>query len=319
MTVKYRHLGRSGLVVSEIGFGSWLTLDEGDLETATELHRTAYESGINFFDTANAYGSGETETVVGHALRPFRRETFVLATKAFWPYEPDWPFPTANDRGLSRKHLHQELEKSLTRLGVDYVDLYQCHRFDENTPLEETCRAMSDLVERGKTIYWGTSEWTGTQIQAAVSICEDAGWHRPISNQPIYNMLDRHWEKDTFPDTQRCGIGNVCFSPLAEGMLTGKYVDETPDGSRAGHEKKGKFLRARFTDPNIEKVRRMAVIAAELGVPMSTIALRWCLRRTEVSSCIVGASRPEQIVENTKAVDFEWDESIEVKIAAILD
>lgn len=178
---------------------------------------------------------------------------------------------------------------------------------------------MSDLVERGKTIYWGTSEWTGTQIQAAVSICEDAGWHRPISNQPIYNMLDRHWEKDTFPDTQRCGIGNVCFSPLAEGMLTGKYVDETPEGSRADHEKKGKFLRARFTDPNIEKVRRLALIAAELGVPMSTIALRWCLRRTEISSCIVGASRPEQILENAKAVDFNWDESIEEKIQAILD
>ena len=178
---------------------------------------------------------------------------------------------------------------------------------------------MSDLVERGKTLYWGTSEWTGTQIQAAVSICEDAGWHRPISNQPIYNMLDRHWEKDSFPSTKQCGIGNVCFSPLAEGMLTGKYVGETPDGSRADHARKGKFLRARFTDANINKVRGLAQIAGDLGIPMSTLALRWCLRRTEVSSCIVGASRPAQIVENTKAVDFEWDESIEVKIAAILE
>ena len=168
--MKYRRLGRTGLVVSEIGFGSWLTLDDEDQSRADLLHRTAYENGINFFDTANQYGLGRTEPVVGAALSPFRRETYVLATKVFWPYEPDWPFPGANDRGLSRKHVFSEIEKSLTRLRTDHVDLYQCHRYDPDTPLEETCRAMSDLVDQGKARYWGVSEWTGDQIAEAVSL-----------------------------------------------------------------------------------------------------------------------------------------------------
>lgn len=316
--MKYRRLGRSGLQVSEIGFGSWLTLDEGDLDRAATLHRTAYEQGINFFDTANQYGLGSVESVVGASLEPFRRETFVLATKAFWPYQQDWPFPGANDRGLSRKHLFEEIEKSLRKLRTDYVDLYQCHRFDTGTPLEETCRAMSDIVAQGKALYWGVSEWTGTQIEEAVTICEEAGWHRPISNQPIYNMIDRHWEQDAFPSTARCGLGNVCFSPLAEGLLTGKYVDGTPDDARAAHERKGQFIRRRFTDANLDKVRRLGQLAADLGVPVSTLALQWCLRREEISSCIIGASRPEQIVENAGAPDFAWDEALEDRIAAII-
>ena len=305
--MNYRRIGRSGLVVSEIGLGSWLTLDDQNLERALTLHRTAYEQGVNFFDTANAYGRGETESVVGKALESFRRETFVLATKAFWPYEQEWPFPTANDRGLSRKHLFQELEKSLRRLGTDYVDLYQCHRFDPDTPLEETCRAMSDLVDQGKTLYWGVSEWNNEQIEEACSICEDAGWHRPISNQPLYNMLERHWERDAFPATERRGLGNVCFSPLAEGLLTGKYREGTPSGTRAEDERRGQFLRRRFTDANLEKVRRLSQLAEDLGVPLPTLALRWCLRRDEVASCIIGASRPEQIVQNAAASDLAWD------------
>lgn len=316
--MKYRRVGNSGLVVSEIGLGSWLTLDDGDLETAELLHRTAYDAGINFFDTANAYGAGRTESVVGHAIRGFRRETFVLATKAFWPYEPEWPFPGANDRGLSRKHLHQELDKSLLRLGVEYVDLYQCHRFDENTPLTETCRAMHDLVERGKTIYWGVSEWTGEQIAEAVAVCEEHSWIQPISNQPMYNMLERHWELDAFPETDRLGLGNVCFSPLAEGLLTGKYQDGTPSGSRAEHETRGQFIRKRFTEANLEKTRRLGQLASDIGAPLSTLALRWCLRREEITSCIIGASRPEQILENVKAPYFEWDDEIDERIDAIL-
>lgn len=316
--MKYRHLGRSGLVVSEIGLGSWLTLDAGDVEHATTLHRTAYEHGVNFYDTANAYGQGATEAVVGRALESFRRETYVLATKAFWPYEPDWPFPTANDRGLSRKHLFEELEKSLTRLGTDYVDLYQCHRFDPATPLEETCRAMSDLVVQGKTLYWGVSEWNNDQIEEACSLCEEAGWHRPISNQPLYNMLERHWERDAFPATARGGLGNVCFSPLAEGLLTGKYCEGTPTGTRAEDERRGQFLRRRFTDANLEKVRRLVQLAEDLETPLPALALRWCLRRAEISSCIVGASRPEQIVENVKASELPWDEVLEDRIATVI-
>ena len=316
--MKYRRVGNSGLVVSEIGLGSWLTLDDGDLETAEKIHQTAYDAGINFFDTANAYGAGRTETVVAHAIKNFRRETYVLATKAFWPYEPEWPFPGANDRGLSRKHLHQELDKSLMRLDVDYVDLYQCHRFDENTPLTETCRAMHDLVERGKTLYWGVSEWTGEQIAEAVAVCEENGWILPISNQPLYNMLERHWEIDCFPETDRLGLGNVCFSPLAEGLLTGKYLDGTPGGSRADHETRGRFLRNRFSEANLEKTRRLGQLAVDIGVPLSSLALRWCLRRSEITSCIIGASRPEQVLENAKATDFEWDDEIDERIEAIL-
>ena len=316
--MKYRHLGNSGLVVSEIGFGSWLTLDHGDLEHAELLHRTAYDAGINFFDTANQYGLGQTESVVGHAIRGLRRETYVLATKAFWPYEQDWPFPGANDRGLSRKHLHQEMDKSLQRLGVEYVDLYQCHRFDEHTPLAETCRAMHDLVERGKTLYWGVSEWSGVQIAEACAICDENGWIRPISNQPLYNMLERHWELDCFPETDRLGLGNVCFSPLAEGLLTGKYIDASPQGSRAEHDTQGQFLRKRFNDANLEKIRRLGQLAGDMGIPLSSLALRWILRRKEISSCIIGASRPEQIIENANAPEFKWDDEIADHIEAII-
>ena len=307
--MRYRRLGRSGLVVSEIGLGSWLTLDEGDADHATLLHRTAYENGINFYDTANQYGLGQTETVVGAALAPFRRETYVLATKAFWPYERDWPFPSANDRGLSRKHLFQEMDKSLQRLRTDYVDLYQCHRFDSNTPLEETCRAMSDLVQQGKTLYWGVSEWNNSQIDEAVSICEDAGWHRPISNQPIYNMLDRHWEEQAFPATERGGLGNVCFSPLAEGLLTGKYADGTPPEARAAHEAKGQFIRRRFTEANMDRFAASDRSPATSACPCRT-SRRWCLRRPEISSCIIGASRPEQILENTGGLDVPWNDEL---------
>ncbi|MEC8321091.1 MAG: aldo/keto reductase family protein [Planctomycetota bacterium] len=312
--MKYRRLGRTGLVVSEIGFGSWLTLDDEDQSRADLLHRTAYENGINFFDTANQYGLGRTEPVVGAALSPFRRETYVLATKVFWPYEPDWPFPGANDRGLSRKHVFSEIEKSLTRLRTDHVDLYQCHRYDPDTPLEETCRAMSDLVDQGKARYWGVSEWTGAQIAEAVSLCEEAGWHRPISNQPIYNMLDRHWEDDAFPVTDRLGLGNVCFSPLAEGLLTGKYAEGTPPDARAADETQGQFIRRRFSEENLDRVRQLGRIASDLGVPMSHLALGWCLRRREISSCIIGASRPEQIVENAAGPDLEWDDAIAERV-----
>ncbi|MCZ6834396.1 MAG: aldo/keto reductase family protein [Planctomycetota bacterium] len=316
--MKYRRLGMWGLKLSEIGYGSWLTLNQGDQELAKTLNRTAYENGINFFDTANVYGRGQTEVLVGQALKPFRRDTFVLATKVFWPFQTDWPFPEANDRGLSRKHIFEQCHASLKRLDVDYIDLYQCHRYDENTPLCETCRAMSDLVVQGKTLYWGVSEWTGDKIAEAVEICDEHGWHRPVSNQPLYNMLERHWESECLPMCERLGLGIVNFSPLAEGLLTGKYVDGIPEGSRAADEKVGQFIKPRMTEENQDIVRKLKEVADGMGTPLSNLALAWCLARSGLTSVIVGASKTEQIVENVKACDLNLTDEIMERINAIL-
>jgi aryl-alcohol dehydrogenase-like predicted oxidoreductase len=315
--MKYRRLGTWGLHLSEVGFGSWLTLNDGDQDRADELHRTAYECGINFFDTANAYGGGTTESVVGRAMERFSRETYVLATKLFWPL-PDWPFPGANDRGLSRKHVFEQCAKSLKRLRTDYIDLYQCHRYDEETPLVETCRAMSDLVDRGWVLYWGVSEWTAEQIRDAVSICTENGWHVPVSNQPVYNMLQRHWEADVFPTCAQLGLGIVNFSPLAQGVLSGKYVGGVPAGSRAADEQAGKWMGDVMTDPVQAKVARLRELADGLGVPLSNLALAWCLRRPELTSTIIGASRPEQIVENAQSSEVDLDDDVLDRISAIL-
>ncbi len=313
----YRRLGMWGLKLSEIGFGSWLTLNQKDQNLATTLHRVAYENGINFFDTANVYGRGRTEVMVGKALEPFRRDTYVLATKVYWPFEPDWPFPEANDRGLGRKHVFEQCAASLRRLATDYIDLYQCHRFDDNVGLPETCRAMNDLIDQGKVLYWGVSEWTGEQIAEAVALCDDHGWHRPAGSQPLYNMLERHREAD-FELCGRLGVGVVNFSPLAEGVLTGKYNEGVPDGSRASDEKAAEFIKLRLTDENLARLRKLAELAAGLTVPLSSLALAWCLRRPEIASCIIGASRPEQIVENVQASDLELDGNVLDRIGAIL-
>lgn len=317
--MNYRRLGMWGMKLSEIGFGSWLTLNDGDQDLADRLHRTAYEQGINFFDTANAYGGGQTEMLVGKALKPFRRDTFVLATKAYWPFDKEWPFPGANDRGLSRKHLFEQCHASLRRLQVDHIDLYQCHRYDEETPLVETCRVMHDLIEQGKVLYWGVSEWNADQIAEAVSICDEHSWHRPVSNQPEYNMLTRHWEAEVFPTCRDLGLGIVNFSPLAEGVLTGKYNDGIPDGSRAANEKTERFIRPKLTDRNLDVVRKLGKLAAGMGVPLSNLALAWCLQRPELTSTIVGASRPEQIIENTRASELMLDEDVLERISAILE
>ena len=316
--MNYRRLGAWGLQLSEIGLGSWLTLNEGDQSNADELHRTAYDNGINFFDTANVYGRGQTEPQVGKALRQFQRDTFVLATKVYFPVYADWPFPGANDRGLSRKHIFEQCDASLRRLDVEYIDLYQCHRFDENSPVTETCRAMNDLIEQGKVLYWGISEWTADQISDAVAVCEEHAWHAPVSNQPLYNMLERHWEQDVFPVCQRLGLGIVNFSPLAEGLLTGKYLDGVPAGSRASDPTMGQFIKPRMTDENLAMVKKLSEVAGGLGVPLSNLALAWCLRRSELTSTIIGASRPEQILENVKAAELKLDENVQERINVIL-
>ncbi len=316
--MKYRRLGIWGLKLSEIGFGSWLNFNRQGEELAAKLHRVAYENGINFFDTANVYGRGRTETHVGKALKPFRRDTYVLATKVYHPFEKDWPFPEANDRGLGRKHIFEQCAASLKRLGTDYIDLYQCHRYDPNTPLAETCRAMSDLVLQGKILYWGVSEWSAEQITEAVALCDDHDWHRPVSNQPLYNMLERHWETDVFPTCARLGLGLVNFSPLAEGVLSGKYNDGVPQASRGGNEKTAEFIKPRLTDDNLARLRKLADLAAGLDVPLATLALAWCLRRPELTSCIIGATCEEQIVQNVKASDLVLDEDVQETISAIL-
>lgn len=316
--MKYRRLGMWGLKLSEVGLGSWLIFNQGDQQLADELHRTAYEQGINFFDTANAYGRGQTEVVVGRALKPFRRDTFVLATKAFWPFDPTWPFPEANDRGLSRKHLFEQCHASLKRLGVDYIDLYQCHRFDPNTPLVETCRVMNDLINQGKVLYWGVSEWTSEQLLEASAIADEHHWHRPVSDQPLYNMLERHWEKDVFPTCARLGMGIVNFSPLAEGLLTGKYNDGVPKDSRAANDKVGQFIKPRMTERNLSIARQLSAVANDLGISMTTLALAWCLRRTELTSVIIGATKTSQIVENGKASGVTLDDATLKRIEAIL-
>ncbi|HRQ75478.1 MAG TPA: aldo/keto reductase family protein [Phycisphaerales bacterium] len=316
--MKYRRLGMWGVKVSEVGFGSWLTMNKGGDELAAVLHRTAYENGINFFDTANVYGRGETEVLVGRALRPFIRDTYVLATKVFWPWQREWPFPGANDRGLSRKHIFEQCHASLKRLGVEYIDLYQCHRADSETPIIETCRAMNDLINQGKVLYWGVSEWNADQIAEAATTCEEHGWHRPVSNQPLYNMLERHWERNVFPMCRELGMGIVNFSPLAEGLLTGKYNNGIPEGSRASDEAAGQFIKPRMTDHNMEVIRKLARLADGLNIPLSNLALAWCLSRPEISSTIIGATKPQQIIENAKASEIHLDEDVLDRINAIL-
>jgi voltage-dependent potassium channel beta subunit len=316
--MKYRRLGMWGIKLSEIGYGSWMTLNDFDQSDADRLHRTAYDHGINFFDTANVYGRGQAEVTVGKSLQMFRRDTYVLATKVFWPFQPDWPFEGANDRGLSRKHIFEQCHASLKRLKTEYIDLYQCHRFDAETPVLETCRAMNDLIEQGKVLYWGVSEWTADQISEAMSICEDNGWHRPASNQPLYNMLERHWEQDVFPTCSELGLGLVCFSPLAEGVLTGKYNDGIPAGTRAANEKTSQFVKPRMSETNLEIVRKLSRLANGLGMPMSNLALAWCLRRADVTSVIIGATKPEQIIENVRASEATLDDDILDRISAIL-
>jgi len=307
--MQYRFVGHSGIQVATIGLGSWLTVDTHGQKLADELHRFAYEHGVNFFDTADVYGNGATEGMVGKSLEPFRRDTYVLATKAYFPVSPH-PFPGVNDRGLSRKHIFEKCHNSLRELRTDYIDLYQCHRYDETTPLAETCRAMNDLIAQGKILYWGVSQWTADQIRDAVSICDEHDWPRPISNQPQYNMLQRGIEKEIMPTCGKLGLGLLAFSPLAQGVLTGKYRrgEAPPEDSRAAHPRDGKFMTKVLTDENLARVERLRDLADGLGITVAQLALAWCLRRSEMTSCIIGATKIPQLEENIKAGDVDLDD-----------
>lgn len=302
--MKYRRLGRAGMQVSEVALGSWLTYGNavGD-DTAAQCVRTAYELGINFFDTANVYAKGEAEKVYGKVLREYPRDTIVVATKVYFPMRPG-----PNGSGLGRKHIREQIDASLQRLGMDYLDLYQCHRWDADTPVEETILAMEDLVQAGKILYYGVSEWSAAQVEQGQNVARSRGLYGMVSNQPYYNMLGRSIEREVIPTCERHGIGQVIFSPLAQGVLTGKYRpgEPAPAGTRATDEKMSIFMRpgeGNLSDETLARVQSLSLIAKRLGISMGQLALAWILRLPNISSVIVGASRPEQVVQNAGARD----------------
>ncbi len=293
--MEHRMLGSSDLRVSEIALGSWLTYSGGVGRERTEAcTRAAFEAGIDFFDTANVYGRGAAEQVWGEILSSYPRDSYVLATKLFWPMADD------HSGGLSAGEVHTQLDASLERLRTDYVDLYQCHRFDAATPIEETMAALSDVVRAGKARWIGFSEWTPEQIRAALEV---PGAEKFVSSQPQYNLLWRGPEVEVFGLCSRHGIGQIVFSPLAQGVLTGKYVarQAVPADSRAAHPDMGQFVQGWLREPVLEAVQRLRPVADQAGLSLSNLALAWVLRRPEVAAAIVGASRPEQIFENAAA------------------
>jgi aryl-alcohol dehydrogenase-like predicted oxidoreductase len=302
--MKYRNLGKAGVKVSEVSLGSWLTYGGAtETDTAKACVRRAYEIGINFFDTANVYARGESEKVVGSALSEFPRDSFVLATKVFFPMGEG-----PNDRGLSRKHIMEQCHLSLKRMGTDYIDLYQCHRYDETVPLEETLRALDDLVSQGKVLYVGVSQWSAQNIQDALDLADAKNLDRIVSNQPFYNAIGRDLEKEVLPLCEREGIGQVVYSPLAQGILTGKYKpgQAPPADTRAADPQQNMFMNGGKLDEQVlERVQKLAPIAQEEGLSIAQLALAWCLRKPIISSVIIGASRPSQVDDNAGASGHE--------------
>ncbi|MBX9725345.1 MAG: aldo/keto reductase family protein [Candidatus Obscuribacterales bacterium] len=315
--MRYRKIGKWGIKVSEISIGSWLTYGgHVDEENSIEQIHFAYERGINFIDTANVYARGKSEEVVGKAISTMRRDSLVLATKVFFEMG-DGP----NDRGLSRKHVMEQCHASLRRMGTDYVDLYQCHRYDPGTPMEELVMTMDILTRQGKILYWGVSEWPADKIKEAVDLSLQMNAAPPIANQPCYNMFARNIEPAIIPVSEKCGLGQVVFSPLAQGALTGKYKpgQPHPEGSRAQREKEGYWLRGDLlSDETLEKVEALSKVAEELGISMPVLALAWCLRLQNVSSVIIGATSTKQIEENIKASGVTLSPAIQNKIEKIL-
>lgn len=311
--MEYRQLGKWGLRVSSLGFGTYLTVGfTCDDKTSSDLIRFAYDHGVNYFDTANAYTKGEAEKVLGRCLKEFPRSSVVVLTKV-WAPMGDGP----NDRGLSAKHIREQCDASLRRLGMDYVDIYMCHRPDPSTPLEETVRAMEDLSRAGKVLYWGVSEWPAPMIVRANATARQLG-ARPIAvSQPRYNLLYRYPEKLLFPTTAEEGIGNVVFSPLAHGMLTGKYrVGEPPaPGTRAADDRQNAIMKAMYwTKQNQEAAQALVALGGELGVSAAELAIAWCLRNPNVSSVIVGASSVGQLEQNLKSGDLHIPDDIVTRL-----
>lgn len=311
--MQYRRLGDAGMKVSTVSLGGWINYGEGKVErnTARDVVIAAYDGGINFFDIADIYGKGEAEKQMGAILSMFQRHTLVISSKVYWPMSDD-----INDRGLSRKHIMESIDKTLQRIGTDYLDIYFCHRYDDDTPVEEVCRAMDDLIHQGKILYWGTSEWEGEQIQAALDVCEQYNLYKPKTEQPQYSMLHRERvEGGVLPVTRANGIGLVTWSPLAMGMLTGKYDDGVPEDSRFGRETwaKDRYL----TDENVEKVKALKAVADDLGCTRAQLALAWVLKDEGVSSVIIGATKIAQIEDNIAAADVKLSDAHIQQIEAI--
>ncbi len=305
----YRKLGKWGVKVSAVGVGSYLTIGMKLDEAASRRQvRAAFDAGINYFDTANAYNKGEAERMLGKCLAEFPRASVFVLTKVFAPMGPG-----PNDRGLSAKHIREQCEASLRRLGMDYVDLYMCHRPDPDTPLEETLRALEDLARQGKILYWGVSEWPSTLVQEAQGLARAMGVRPMAVTQPRYNLFYRWPERDLFPLTAREGIGNVVFSPVAHGMLTGKYKpgQPPPPGTRGADEETNHVLMNLYwTEDYKQKAQAFVGLAQEMGLTGAQLAVAWCLRRREVSSVILGLSRVEQLDENIKAVEVRLSDDV---------
>ncbi len=310
--MNYRKLGKYGLKVSEISIGGWLTYGGAvDEKHTSQIILRAIEHGINFIDIADIYARGESERVIGKAISEITRSDLVISSKVFWPMSDN-----INDRGLSRKHIVESVEKSLKRIGTDYLDIYFCHRYDPEVEIEEVVCAMDDLVRQGKVLYWGTSVWDSLQLERAISDCKTMRRYLPAVEQPRYNMIDRHIEVDIMDTCASHGMGLVVWSPLCQGLLTGKYNNGIPADSRGGATE---WLGKDLAEANIEKVRKLATLSADLQMTISQLALAWVLRQPAISSAITGATRLEQLDENVAVSGKVLDDETLGRIEAILD
>src|SRR3954469_7240345 len=313
----FRYLGNSGLKISEITYGNWLTHgSQVENDIATQCVRAALDNGISTFDTADTYANTKAEVVLGEALKGERRESLEIFTKVYWPTGPGGK----NDTGLSRKHIMESINGSLRRLGTDYVDLYQAHRYDYETPIEETMQAFADIVRQGKALYIGVSEWNAEQIRAGAALAKELGFQL-ISNQPQYSMLWRVIEGEVVPASKQLGLSQIVWSPIAQGVLTGKYKpgQPLPEGSRASSQSMGMWMDRARDEPLLERVQQLQAIADELGLTLAQLALAWVLHEPNVASAIIGASRPEQIEDNVGAVGVELSDEVLRRIDEILD
>jgi aryl-alcohol dehydrogenase-like predicted oxidoreductase len=312
--LKYRKVGKSGLKISEISLGSWLTYG-GTVENkiARDCMTTAVENGINFIDSAEIYAGGKAEQVISEWLaeETVDRKDLVISSKVFWPTSEN-----INDWGNSRKNIANAIEGTLSRLNTDYIDIYFLHRYDYTTPVKETISIMDDLIRRGDVHYWGTSVWTAAQLERVNAAAKEMGAHKPIVEQPLYNMLSRHIELEVLPVGKTHGMGFTVFSPMAQGLLTGKYNDGIPEGSRGANSK---WLNRYLTEENLAKVRELGKIASSLDITTGQLALAWILRRNEISAAIVGATRPEHVIENAKASDISLSNDAIEQIEEVLD